>query len=174
MMSGVTDEPTVDPSEFFRAHVLEASEECRLWPYQPNQRYPIVRYTPGFQFAYSQMPVHVATCLAWHGEKPTEIHQAAHLCGVSRCWAGEHLAWKTPAENMADVVAMGRSTRGARCGHAKLTEEQVREIRALAASVENEPRLGRKYTRKSLAEQYGVTAMVISGIVNGKQWTWVE
>ncbi len=52
-------------------------------------------------------------------------------CDNPPCCNPAHLFLGTPAANMADKTAKGRATRGEQVNTAKLTENQVREMRAL-------------------------------------------
>jgi hypothetical protein len=145
---------------YFEAHVMDPSEGCRLWEWSTTT------------FGYGQVwidgrrrEVPAATCERWHGPRPTPHHQVRHyVCGNPLCWAGEHLRWGTPAENAADKVLHGTDSRGSRNGRAKLTEDDVREIRRRLAAGD----LGYR-----IAEDYGVTKQLISRIKVGKAWGWL-
>ena len=52
--------------------------------------------------------VHRLVCEAFHGQKPSG-HVVRHLNGVSTDNGAFNLAWGTPAENSADMVAHGNS-----------------------------------------------------------------
>lgn len=52
-----------------------------------------------------------------------------HSCDNPSCVNPSHLSLGTNQENINDSINKGRSARGERTGRAKLTEEQVREIR---------------------------------------------
>ena len=69
-----------------------------------------------------------------------------------------NLRWDTPRNNQLDRVKHGTSNRGERCAAAKLTEAQVRAIRA-------DSRLQRE-----IAADYGVRENTISRIKSGKRW----
>lgn len=89
---------------------------------------------------------------AWeetHGPIPPGM-QVHHRCGQPACCEPTHLDLKSPA----DHVRLGRA--------AKLTVEQVREIRA-------SPR-----TAVALAAEYGVTAYSVRNVRKGKTWAGVE
>ncbi len=74
---------------------------------------------------------------------------------------------------MEDAVRLGRTNRGKHwrivdgvvTDAAKLTEDDVRSIRAFLAA-------GR--TRQSLADQFGVSEGMIGAIKFRRAWTWVE
>ena len=53
-----------------------------------------------------------------------------HLCHNKRCCYPGHLALGTDKENVADSMRIGRHAHGERQGLAKLTANEVREIRA--------------------------------------------
>lgn len=102
--------------------------------------------------------------VAWmiaHGEWPGELC-VLHRCDVPACCNPDHLFLGTRADNNADMRAKGRagfSPRGGEeCGKAKLTWQQVREIRA---SELNGPALGKIY---------GVCRSTISQVRRGLIW----
>src|SRR6516164_11851118 len=69
-------------------------------------------------------------CEAWHGRPPTEKHQVAHWDGNKANNHFGNLRWATPQENSHDCVRQGIDPVGVRKGRAKLSEADVREIRA--------------------------------------------
>lgn len=84
-----------------------------------------------------------------------------HRCDVRACVNPHHLFLGTNADNMADCHAKGRGSYGSTRPAAKLTEDQVREIRARRATGESTKALGR---------EYGVGHQIISSIALGKAW----
>lgn len=87
-----------------------------------------------------------------------------HSCDNPPCVNPAHLSAGTHMDNAADMVSRGRSARGSRSGAAKLTEDQVLEIRARVADGE---------LQRVIAADYGVARSTISRIANGHGWTHV-
>jgi len=89
-----------------------------------------------------------------------------HKCDVPACVNPDHLFLGTNADNTADMVAKGRGwrpiLRGETNGRAKLTADQVSEIRALYAD--------RQGSCRSLGAKFGVSSRYISAIVRGENW----
>lgn len=85
-----------------------------------------------------------------------------HRCDNPPCVRPDHLFLGTRADNLADMVAKGRATVGERSALAKLTRDQVIDIRQrYAAGI---------VMQQQLAAEYGVHAGTISGIVRRKRW----
>lgn len=77
------------------------------------------------------------------------------------CVNPDHLFLGLPADNSADMVRKGRSLKGDRNHQARITAEQVREIRQAWASGE---------TQTSIAKRYPVNQRSISNIILRKTW----
>lgn len=105
--------------------------------------------------------------LSWllHGNTIPEGMFVLHRCDVRCCVRPDHLFVGTQAENMADMVKKGRSLPchryGTKHGMAKLTEDQVREIRSSKIERGSIPRL---------AVAYGVSRSAIGLILSGDRW----
>jgi hypothetical protein len=84
-----------------------------------------------------------------------------HLDGNQINNAVSNLAWGTHAENSADSVKHGTSSRGEKNTKAKLTEQAVIEIRAADKS--------RGWTKR-LARRYGVGVEAIAAAASGRNW----
>lgn len=96
-----------------------------------------------------------------------------HRCDNRACIEPTHLFLGTAQDNTDDMVSKGRlvthdyaGPRGTRHPGAKLTDDKVRAIRRLYASGE--------WSQKGIGEMFGVSAMLVNGIVNGKRWRHVE
>lgn len=93
---------------------------------------------------------------------PGDAH-VLHTChrGDEGCVSGGHLYLGDHEQNMVDMMESGRSTHGERAVHAKLSEDQVREICRRARSGE---------LQRALAAEYGISPSHVSNIARGKTW----
>lgn len=87
--------------------------------------------------------------------------QVAHLDGSKTNNRLSNLAWATGSENAAHKELHGTAQRGERGGLAKLTDEQVRWIRA-------QPR--KHGNQSAMARLLGVCVSSVNQIVNRKTW----
>lgn len=99
----------------------------------------------------------------WVGPIP-EGHVVRHKCDNPPCINPEHLEVGTHADNMADMRLRKRhpGAQGTRNSHAKLTEQDVLDIRMEYATGQT--------TQNSLAEFYGVSQPTIGALVNLRTW----
>jgi hypothetical protein len=96
-----------------------------------------------------------------------------HTCDIPECVNPDHLWLGTVKDNVDDMRAKGRDNyrgpinpyKGPRPWSAKLTEEQVREMRRLFATG--------KWTKKALSERYGLHHVTVIGILRGDFWKHV-
>lgn len=87
--------------------------------------------------------------------------EVCHRCDNPACVKPSHLFAGTHADNMRDAREKGRTKRGARHKLARLTEEQVADIRERYS-------VGEKQT--PLADEFGVTQSCVSRVVRGETW----
>lgn len=73
--------------------------------------------------------VHRLVCETFHGPQPA-LHEVAHGNGVRTDNRAANLRWATRRENMLDKVRHGTRQNGTRNPFARLTEDQVKQIRA--------------------------------------------
>lgn len=139
--------------------INQESDECLIWPYARNgDGYGFVKIQGKLSLA------HRAVCKIVHGEPPSLRHQAAHSCGNGHlgCVNKRHLSWKTAAENNADKIDHGTHCLGHRNGKAKLTLDQVAEIKSLA---------GEK-SQYAIAAMYGVSQFAIARVLRGVSYVY--
>ena len=99
-------------------------------------------------------------CTAYHGERPPG-HEVRHLNGRRDDGRAGNLRWSTHAEDCADKVRHGTAQRGERNPIARLTEAQVRTIRASQESA------GR------LALAFGVKPGTVRAVRARRRWAHV-
>ena len=99
----------------------------------------------------------------WSGLPIPDGMCVCHRCDNPPCVNPSHLFLGTKADNNLDRDAKGRTFRGPNRKNAKLTDDQVRDVR-------------RRYTRTSyhnsnapeLAEEYGVSRSLINQVASGR------
>lgn len=99
-----------------------------------------------------------------HGREAAEGVVIRHTCDNPPCVNPAHLIAGTYKDNTDDMMRRGRGPIGARQGCSKLTEENVREIRARAAEGEG---------HQEIADRFGVTRSNVSAVVRRDRWSHV-
>jgi hypothetical protein len=94
------------------------------------------------------------------GEVP-EGMGVLHRCDVPYCVNPDHLYVGTQQQNCQDQVDRQRNRRGQAHPFAKLTEADVRAIRA-----SDQP-------SRALAKQYGIQPLSVCGILARRSWAWL-
>lgn len=136
---------------------VDKTETCWLWTgYSTKNGYGSFNMNGQTQLSHR---------VSWKlsGNTIPDGHVLRHKCRNRHCCNPEHLETGTVAENQADMIRDGTSQRGTKCHMAKLTEEQVRQIRVRADE-----------SRALLAEEYSVSRRTISDIINRKSWAWLD
>ena len=108
---------------------------------------------------YHHFGVHCLVLEAFVGPRP-DGHYGCHIDDQPINNKLNNLYWGTPTQNCADKIRHGNQQRGSEIPWSKLTEDDVRDIRARAPQT----------TRTALAEEYGVGQSQISRIVLRYQW----
>jgi len=88
-----------------------------------------------------------------------------HHCDNPSCVNPAHLFLDTQVENLQDMMRKGRSARGERVAGAKLTEQDVHEIRQM---------LSRGISQRVVARKYGVIQQTVAAINVGQSWGWLK
>jgi hypothetical protein len=136
---------------------VNKTEECWLWTASLNHK--------GYgQFNINGAPVaaHRVSWLIAGNTIPDDKPVMRHKCRNRNCVRPEHLEVGTHAENSADMIRDGNSTRGERCMLSKLTAEQVLHIRSRAAE-----------THSELAREFGVARTTITNVINRYKWNHI-
>lgn len=112
----------------------------------------------------TRLRVHRLVLEAFIGPRP-EGMVGCHNDGNPLNNAVENLRWDTPKANSADRATHGTLLLGRELHSAKLSEDDVREIRRLRAA-------GEQY--KPIAERFGVTKQAIFHVCKRQSWAHVE
>ena len=149
----------MDKKKFFR-NIDRSGGEDSCWLWQKSKR------SHGYGNAWDKhkgkiVYAHRAAYELANGPIPKGMH-VCHHCDTPACVRPDHLFLGTPASNAADRNAKGRHSRGERHGRAKLCENDVREIKDLAAAS--------RYFYREIAAMYGVSRSAICLITAGKRW----
>jgi len=137
---------------FFK--MVDKTDSCWLWKGSKNT------------YGYGQISINSKqkTChrFSWllAGNTILEGHVIRHKCRNRHCVNPEHLETGTHQENALDRVRDGTVANGCKQGKSKLTEEQVRAIRA---NPNNK-------TQMELGKEYKVYISTIEKIISRKTW----
>jgi hypothetical protein len=114
---------------------------------------------------FGQTLTHRKAYQLWKGEIP-KGNVIRHLCNNRKCVNPEHLASGTQKDNVADMLRTNPPVwrRGEKNGRAKLTKEDVLEIRQW---------LDFGYNQKEVANVFNISTTTIHGIHTKKVWGYV-
>lgn len=105
--------------------------------------------------------VHSLVILAFVGPCPDNLRECRHWNDVPSDNRVENLLWGTRSQNALDAVRNGKILHGERSCRAKLTDDQVRNIRLLASQ---------GVRHKVIAEQHGCGRHYVAKIVCREIW----
>jgi hypothetical protein len=153
-----------EKEEVFWSRVNKETEtECWLWIAAKSRSGYGNFYNQGahryaYQFAYGDIPKGMVVM---------------HSCDIKLCVNPKHLSIGTHKDNSQDMVRKGRcnSPVGERQGNSRLTEEQVRYIRANYIPGVNQNIRGNTYI---FAEMYGLPIGTIRNVIQGDSWKHLE
>ena len=135
--------------------------ECLPWPYSVDRR--------GYGKVWVGKKCMTASrviCELVNGPAPSPNLDAAHSCGKGHlgCVSPSHISWKTKVENAFDRVVHGTSPRGTRQGSAKLTSDDIIEIRRLSDTMAD----------REIAAKFGICREHVGLIRRRKSWSWLN
>lgn len=119
-----------------------------------------LRITVSLDNVQTDKYVHRLVCEAYHGPCPPEM-MCRHLDGVRSHNVPENLQWSDRATNEADKHLHGTLLFGEAAPWAKFSTARVMEARA---------RVRQGETLRSIAADWGVSAVILGEIVAGKRW----
>lgn len=99
---------------------------------------------------------------AFHGEPPSNTHEANHLNGDKADNSASNLNWVTSSENQRHAYSTRLQRPGEGNGNAKLTEVDVRAIRTMSG-----------HTHREIADRFGISKSNVAAILQGKSWRHV-
>lgn len=147
--------------QWLRAHAQHTGDDCLVWPFgsMPNG-YGNCWFEGRVQAAHRVM------CVIAHGMPPEPTDDAAHKCrnGAAGCVNPKHVTWKTRSGNQMDRVRDGTSNRGSAHGSSKLSEDDVREIRALRGIL----------SQKAISERFGISNAYVCSLQKRRTWAWLD
>jgi DNA-directed RNA polymerase specialized sigma24 family protein len=155
---GIVPTPESDRRRFWIK--VEKTPVCWLWT--------AARFENGygaFRLNNKQRRAHIVSYEWLVG--PTNGLQVCHSCDVKHCVRPEHLFLGTQSDNIIDMFQKGRQRerRGEISNWAKLTEDEVREIRRLYADD--------GLFQREIADMFDITQGAVSQIVLRKHWSHV-
>ena len=113
------------------------------------------------------VPAHQLVAEAFIGNAPSELHEVAHDNGSRIFNHFTNLRWATRVENDADRQVHGTAPKGIKNGNAKLSDDDVRDIRRQYFLIKNRLSCGKI---SDLAEVYGIHHATLIRVATGKSW----
>jgi hypothetical protein len=147
--------------EFMDRVAPDLNSGCWLWSIGQLDAY-------GYGRIYHDRKMQIAHRVSWmlhRGKIPNGL-LVRHKCDIRACVNPAHLEIGTVADNNRDMVERGRQVelKGEANGRSKLTEDDVRSIRALYIS-----RRG-TLSQNALASRFGVAPSLIHRIIHRESW----
>lgn len=142
-----TSGPQARPFE--EHYIPEPNSGCFLWLGNTNKY--------GYGVICRQRKVYGAHRFAWamtNGDPGQQL--VLHRCDNPACVNPDHMFLGSPADNMQDMIAKGRSRHVKSA--AKLTVEQVRAIRSDTRK------------KREIAAEYGIAQPTVSAIQHHRTW----
>lgn len=146
------------PEETFRWFMPGTPPEsgCWEWPHTLNSHGYGRLWMSG-----EDTGAHVLSFIVHHGPVPKGL-VVRHSCDNPPCVHPDHLLSGTVIDNIRDAMERGRNNRGAEVNTAKLTEDDVREIRRLYAET--------GLSQAKVGDLFGVSQVNVGQIVRRETW----
>ncbi len=158
---------TPDSVRFERHFVKATPDECWEWTGR-RSTYGYGAFRTGGTYSRKQLYAHRFAYELYVGPIPDGL-LVCHHCDNRLCVNPAHLFLGTIADNMRDAAVKGRkmacAKRGERHYRARLTEEQVREMRQLRETT--------SLTLDEIGTRFGVAKHVVYHVVHRKTWKHV-
>ena len=137
--------------------ILDEETGCRIWTKCCDKE--------GYgQTSYKRIATK-AHRLVYQLSNPVEVidgFEVMHSCDNPSCVRLDCLSLGTSQDNIKDKVNKGRQAKGEKNGRAKLTEDDVKEIRRRYKKIKGQ--------QTRLAKEFGISRKQIRSIVNNKLW----
>jgi len=118
-----------------------------------------------FTLNAESISAHVFAHLIQHGALAEGQVVRHFVCHNRLCMNGAHLTGGTQQQNIDDMKAAGRQSRGSKRYNAKLSDENVREILRACEAGES---------TRALARRFGVCQATIAHVTRGAAWQHVS
>lgn len=137
-------------------------DDCWVWTGGRHSRKVKLQYG-SFTYGGKTIKAHRVAYTFAFGKPPERLY-VLHRCDNTLCCNPKHLFLGTHADNMKDMISKGRArgAAGKNNAGAKLTEQQVREIRAS------------KDLYRVIAEKYSISDSMISNIKLRRSWRHLD
>jgi hypothetical protein len=154
---------------------VDKTTGCWEWKkYRTKEGYGVIRGVSDGTFVTDK--AHRAAWIAENGKIPNGLF-ICHHCDNPPCCNPDHLFLGTHKDNVADCIRKGRTFIGKKRGEqvhcAKLTREQVVDIRRRGIRVPPGGLHGRGGNIKELANEFQVTTAAILQILRRETWKHV-
>jgi hypothetical protein len=146
---------------------VEKTDSCWLWQGGKTDKGYGQFHTTKSEVVYNTTLAHRFSYWLANGDFDKYLY-VCHTCDNPSCVNPNHLFLGTNADNMNDMYSKGRgnveqkTVRGEEHGRAKLTWEQVREIRQKHSEG--------GISQRELGRQYGVDNKAIQAIIQNRTW----
>ena len=145
------------------ANTTNPGSECILFPWQPDQRQPMISLG-GRSQSVGAVSLQLNGSARPYGQ---HVRHDPAVCNNPRCVNPRHLTWGTRIENMADKKIAGTDRWPSdRVEFRKLTADDVQEIRRLIDEGE--------LTQHEIGARFGVQGNCVSSIKTGRLWSWLD